>query len=268
MTWDETIQYIRNNKKYEQLVIDAYFSEDIVSNVQRYRTTDEFKTTLAELKELKKSTSLRLLDLGAGNGISSIAFALEGYEVTALEPDTSDTIGSGAIKILKEKYRLTNLSILECYAEDIPLEKAGFDIVFARQAMHHAYHLENFIAAAYHVLNKGGILMTIRDHIVETPKEKELFLNNHPLHKFYGGENAFSEKEYKNAMIKAGFKILKTLKPSESVINYHPWSKDLLKKKLGILGNFHFAVNFAWFYLNRRWDNMPGRLYTFIAQKQ
>lgn len=71
-------------------------------------------------------------------------------------------------------------------------KKKGFDVVFARQAMHHAYHLESFILAAYRVLNNKGILITIRDHVVETPKEKEIFLANHPLHKFYGGENAFS----------------------------------------------------------------------------
>jgi SAM-dependent methyltransferase len=267
MTWEETIQYIRRNKEYEQLVIDAYFSEDLEANVERYRNTEEFKATLQELRKVNPKTGLSILDLGAGNGISTIAFALEGYKVTALEPDPSETIGAGAIKILIEKYQLPNVSILECYAEDIPLEKAGFDFVFARQAMHHAYHLENFIRAAYSTLNKGGVLMTIRDHVVSTPAEKQEFLKMHPLHKFYGGENAFSEKEYGEAMTKAGFKILKILKPSESVINYYPWSKELLKKKLGVLGNVDFIVNSGWILLSRRWENLSGRLYTFIAQK-
>lgn len=267
MTWEETIQYIRNSKQYEQLVIDAYFSEDLSSNVERYKKTEEFRETLKELRSLKKEKNLKILDLGAGNGISTIAFALEGYEVTALEPDPSETIGAGAIKILKEQYKLPNVSVLECYAEDIPLEKAGFDVVFARQAMHHAYHLENFVAAAYQVLNKDGIFMTVRDHVIEIPQEKQEFLNNHPLHKFYGGENAFTEKEYRDSMIKAGFNMLKIYKPSESAINYYPWSKELLKKKLSIFGKSDSIVNLGWMLLCRRWNNMPGRLYTFIVQK-
>ena len=267
MTWEETIQHIRKHKDYQQLVVDAYFSEDLVANVERYKATDEFSETLKELRHFNPNKNLSILDLGAGNGISTIAFALEGYKVTALEPDPSDTIGAGAIKKLIEKYKLTNVAVLECYAEDIPTEKIGFDVVFARQAMHHAYHLENFVAAAHNVLNDGGILMTIRDHVVENPKEKEMFLERHPLHKFYGGENAFSKSEYSNAITKAGFSILKIISPAQSVINYHPWSKVVLNKKLGLLAYIPFVSDITWFYMNRRWEKMPGRLYSFIAQK-
>lgn len=123
MTWHETIEYIRKDKNYSQLVKDAYFSENLKANVELYRATEEFKETLNELRMMNDSPSLNILDLGAGNGISTIAFALEGYKVTALEPDTSDTIGAGAIRKLTELYHLKNVDILECYAEDIPQEK-------------------------------------------------------------------------------------------------------------------------------------------------
>jgi ubiquinone/menaquinone biosynthesis C-methylase UbiE len=267
MTWEETIQYIRSRKDYEQLVIDAYFSTDLVANVERYRQTEEFRETLAQIGAVRKEKNLRLLDLGAGNGISTIAFALEGYEVTALEPDSSETIGAGAIKLLISEYKLANVSILECYAEDIPIEKAGFDIVFARQAMHHAYHLDSFVAAAYRAMNQNGLLITVRDHVVENEREKERFLKGHPLHKFYGGENAFSELEYTSAMTKSGFKILRTIGPSDSVINYHPWSKKLLSSKIGALSHIPYLEMVIWYLLKRRWNKIPGRLYSFVAQK-
>lgn len=268
MTWEETIQHIRTEPKYKDLVADAYFSEDIVSNVERYRNTQEFRETLKQLRQFKSAQkSLSILDLGAGNGISTIALALEGYQVTALEPDLSPTIGSGAIKKLKAHYQLPNVDILTCYAEDIPANQSGYDIVFARQAMHHAYHLENFVAAAYRALKPEGIFITIRDHVVNDATEKEKFLVAHPLHKFYGGENAYSLREYQDAIQKAGFTCLKTWRPTDTAINYHPWSKELLKNKLGILGNFNVIVNMAWAYMGYRWNRMPGRLYTFISKK-
>lgn len=268
MTWEETIEHIRKEKSYENLVESAYFSPNLKSNVERYIQTEEFKATLEEIKMLNNAKNLSILDLGAGNGISTIAFALQGYNVTALEPDPSETIGAGAIKILAKNYNLNNVNVLECYAEDIPEDKINsFDIVFARQAMHHAYHLENFVAAAYRVLKPKGVFMTIRDHVVETPKEKEIFLERHPLHKFYGGENAFSLAEYKGAMLKAGFHVLKIYNPSSTPINYHPWNKELVKQKISLFGKSNFLTNLVWTYLSKRWDKMPGRLYTFIAQK-
>ena len=162
---------------------------------------------------------------------------------------------------------LENISVLECYAEYLPVEEIKFDVVFARQAMHHAYHLDKFISAAYSNLKKDGILMTVRDHVVSDENEKLSFFKRHPLHKFYGGENAFSEYEYKNAMIKAGFKILKTLKHSDSVINFYPWNKDRLSGRLKILNKIPFITDIAWKYLQWCWNKMPGRLYTFIAKK-
>ena len=268
MTWEETIEYIRKDESYKDSVESAYLSPNLKSNVERYIQTEEFKATIEEIKALNANKNISILDIGAGNGISTIAFALEGYNVTALEPDPSDTIGAGAIKILAKSYNLNNINVVECYAEDILEDKINsFDIVFARQSMHHAYHLENFVAAAFRVLKPKGFLITIRDHVVETPKEKEIFLRRHPLHKFYGGENAFSLAEYKNAIQKAGFEILKFYTPSETPINYHPWSKSIVKNKLGLFGKMNFVVDFIWFGLSKRWDSMPGRLYTFIAQK-
>lgn len=271
MTWEETIEYIRKSEDYKQLVVDAYFSKDLVSNVEKYRSTEEFRETLKIIKSLNDSLDIHILDLGAGNGISSIAFALEGYRVTALEPDKSETIGAGAIQKLADYYNLDNVSILTCYAEDIPKDKEGFDIVFARQAMHHAYHLDNFIAAAFKVLKKKGILFTIRDHVVSSSKEKEIFLKNHPLHKYYGGENAFSLEEYKSAMEKAGFEILKVLDPGDSTINFYPWSKEkiaeLIKTKFGQFFVNSLMVNIAWKLNLIRLKKMPGRLYSFIAIK-
>ena len=100
MNWHETIIYIRTKPEYKFLVEKAYFEEDLPLNVERFRNEEEFKETLILLKKYAPNAK-NILDIGAGNGISSVAFALAGYNVTVVEPDASDTVGAEAIRKLK-----------------------------------------------------------------------------------------------------------------------------------------------------------------------
>jgi SAM-dependent methyltransferase len=220
MTWEETIIYIRTLPEFKELVEKAYLEEDLALNLKRFRSSEEYIETLRLLKKYAPHAT-HLLDLGAGNGISSVAFALDGYQVTVIEPDPSKTVGAGAIQALSRQFNC-HLSVHTMYAEDLPFSKPAFDIVYARQAMHHAANLQKFVSEAYRVLKPKGIFFTVRDHVVNTPAEKQAFLESHPLQKYYGGENAFSLEEYQQALKMAGFNILLTLKQYDSVINYFP----------------------------------------------
>lgn len=272
MTWEETIEHIRQTPSYAALVEDAFLGPDLEQNVERFRNSREFQATLEEItKVCGQQKDLHILDIGAGNGISTIAFALEGYQVTASEPDPSETIGAGAIRQLAQHHQLDKVAVIEEFGESLPFEDTTFDVVYGRQVMHHAYDLDQFAADLFRVLKKGGVLMTTRDHVVDNPKEKEQFLQRHPLQKFYGGENAFSVEEYVGAMKKAGFSIVKTLSPSASPINYSPWSEERLDKmlgsKVGPLKNIPFVKPLAWKLILRRLENLPGRLYSIVAKK-
>lgn len=289
MTWEETIQYIRTLPEYKFLVEKAYFEENLPLNVERFIKSEEFAETLNILKSHHPVVE-SILDLGAGNGISSIAFALQGYQVTAVEPDKSETIGAGAISKLKEHYKLNNLEIFEVFAEEIPFSDESFDIVYARQCMHHARNLEKFVAEASRVLKKGGLFITVRDHVVFDPKDKEWFLEIHPLQKFYGGENAFSPEEYKIAMKKAGLEVLQEIKHFDSVINYFPSTKDEIEnyqenqislreanliRKISFFGRISFIKKLYHLYLDKKVGkilpldekNIVGRMYSYICRK-
>ncbi|GAB4485467.1 MAG: hypothetical protein OHK0045_02930 [Raineya sp.] len=290
MTWEETIQYIRTKPEYQYLVEKAYFEENLPLNVERFIKSEEFAETLNILKKYQP-TATSILDIGAGNGVSSIAFALSGYQVTAVEPDKSETIGAGAVRKLKEHYQLSNIEIFESFAEEIQFPDEHFDIVYARQCMHHAYDLEKFVAQASRVLKKGGLFMTVRDHVVFDPKDKEWFLAMHPLQKFYGGENAFSAEEYKSAMKKAGLEVVQEIKHFDSVINYFPSTKDEIEnyqknqvklreanliRKIGFLGRISFVKKLYHLYLDKKVGkilpldekNIPGRMYSYICIKK
>ena len=290
MTWEETIQFIRTQPEYKELVEFAYFEEELPLNVERFKDSEEYHETKAIISHyVQLNSSVKLLDIGSGNGISSIAFALDGLQVVSVEPDPSQTIGAGAINKLKEHYKLSNLNVHQAFAEELKFPDNNFDIVYARQCMHHAYNLKQFLKECARVLKKGGLLITVRDHVVFNETDKKWFLENHPLQKFYGGENAFSSTEYKNAMIEAGLEIKEEIKHFDSVINYFPLSKtekenaeeksrkfavSIVQKKLGAISKIDLFRNLALKYVVNKLgkvhdeNQIPGRMYTFLAMKK
>jgi SAM-dependent methyltransferase len=274
MTWEEVIIDVRKRPDFKQLVNDAYFGEDLVDCVTRYKNSDEFRETIRKIEHYEKG-KLYILDLGAGNGISSVAFALLGHKVVALEPDKSQTVGAGAIEFLKNHFSLENLEVVSCFAEDMPYKDETFDVVFARQAMHHAYNLKSFVKQSARVLKPKGIFFTIRDHVVNDQAQKEIFLKEHPLHKYYGGENAFSVKEYTEAMSTAKLSIREIIGPYDSIINYFPNTEEAIHQKIAQKLRLPFLPP-AWLLrllmlirklVTRNYSHQAGRNYSFIAQK-
>jgi len=288
MNWEETINFIRTKPEYELLVEKAYFDPDLMLNVNRFKADAEFSETLKLLEQYAPNAKT-ILDIGCGNGISTIALALKGYELTAVEPDPSNTIGAGAIRELVKLNNLQNVSVYEDFAENIKFDSNSFDVVYIRQAMHHAYDLQKFIGECGRVLKKGGILLTIRDHVVFNDEDKKWFLASHPLHKYYGGENAFSPAEYKNAMQNAGLNVLKELRYYDTPINYTPDTEEMisakiaahtahrfqnLAKKIGFFAKIGYIKYLYTQYLNYKKIDVlneilvPGRMYSYVCIKR
>jgi len=281
MNWEETIQFIRTKPEFKNLVKNAYFEEELPLNVQRFENSAEFLETLKLIRE-NAPNAKTILDIGCGNGISAIAFARKGYKVTAVEPDPSDTIGAGAVRKLKEHYKLDNIEIFEAFGEDLNLPPESFDIFYARQCMHHANDLNGFVKEGVDVLKRNGLFLTIRDHVIYDDKDKELFFEKHALHKFYGGENAFKEEEYIAALEGAGLEIKSMLRYYDSIINFSPISINQLEnklnkivdKELGLMSRIPLLRGIYKSYNGLKWSNafkeedVAGRMYTFIAHKK
>lgn len=285
MTWEETIAFIRTKPEYQDLVTKAYFHEDLEFNINNFGKSKEFEETLAIIKEYAPDAN-SILDIGCGNGISSINFALKEYQVTAVEPDSSTTVGAGAIRTMKARLNLNNIKVYEAFAEDIKFEDNSFDIVYVRQAVHHSNDLNKFIGECLRVLKPGGLLFTIRDHVIFNESDKKWFLKSHPLQKYYGGENAYTSLQYRTAMTRAGGIIEKELKYYDSIINYFPETQQSLDRKveeeekrirkkladkLGFIGAtgfmFHiYKMMFNFHPLNE--EKIPGRMYSYIVLKQ
>jgi SAM-dependent methyltransferase len=274
MNIDEAIRHLRADPRHVDLVRDAYLGEDLGEAAERFLRSAEFE----EVRGIAGPglAGGHVLDLGAGNGIASYAFALSGAGVVlALDPDPSNEVGIGALRALTAGLPVVPVAGI---GEGLPFRDDSMDLVYARQVLHHASDLRRLLSECARVLKPGGTLLACREHVVDDARQLEEFLRNHPVHQLAGGENAYSLPEYLQAITEGGLHIQRTLRPWDSVINAFPAVRSteelrqtparLLKDRFGGLGvmisRVPGATSIVFSWLNR---SQPGRLYSFVATK-
>jgi len=273
-TWEQAVQSLRDDPHQSILVQQCYFDDPLPEAAERFRQSEEWQETRNLFRRIDKGD---VLDLGAGRGIASYAFAREGYNVTALEPDPSPLVGAKAIGDMAGSTNLPINIVIE-WGEKLPFPDNNFDIVYARQALHHAHDLGLLCQEAARVLKPGGQFLAVREHVIARKADLPLFLDSHPLHHLYGGENAFLLDEYRNAIKSAGLTLQKTIAPLDSVINYAPrtvaerrtLATPLLMRILGkttgeCLGQIQWIQD-VYAGLKAR-IGTPGEMYSFLATK-
>ncbi|EFL50859.1 Methyltransferase type 11 [Solidesulfovibrio fructosivorans JJ]] len=264
MTWEQAVAWLREQPDQAALTRACYFDDPLLEAVKRYHDEGEW----AAVRELLPTPGGKALDVGAGRGIASYALAADGWEVTALEPDPSRLVGHGAIE---EIARATGLPIrvVAERGERLPFPDDSFDVVHARQVLHHASDLNAMCRELVRVLKPGGALLATREHVLSKPEDLPAFLAVHPLHRLYGGENAFTLEAYLAALRQAGASIKRVLSPLESPVNTFPATPDqvlgqaaaILKRPAAELGPRDVARA-------SRMLQTPGRLFSFLCGKK
>jgi SAM-dependent methyltransferase len=258
------------------LVRDAYFGSDALESADRFSKTGEFSEVIRLLGG--SVDELTVVDIGAGTGIASYAFAKRNAaKVYAVEPDASDLVGRGAIARISQGLPIVPI---DAYADAIPLPDNSIDIIYARQVLHHIPDLTASMKEFFRILKPGGQFIACREHVVDNPEQKRIFLENHPMHQLTGTENAYSLDEYLTSMQTGGLQIEHILKPWDSVINTFPliqkpdelrdFFNAKLIEKFGVFGVLARKIPFSAKFVQSQYNRLktPGRMYTFHAIKR
>ena len=273
ISWEEAVAKIKSDETFKKLVIDSFFDDPVTSAAERFYYGGEWSAARELIAgffpQNYEPHKMKAIDIGAGRGIASYALARDGWNVTALEPCGSVSVGNRAIQKIIDGFNIKNISISDDYGESLKFADGAFDLVYMRQALHHAAALDKFCSEAARVLKSGGVFIAAREHVLTRKSDLQAFLDAHPLHKYYGGENAYTLEEYRIALEKAGIGRIRVLKTYDSDINLFPDSLESLKKRLGAKIGFNppaFISGAAMLVLNFL-NSAPGRLYTFAGVK-
>lgn len=275
-TWESAVRWLRDQPAQRELVLAAYYDDPLIDAATRYWRSEEWQA----VRGLLPAGGGRALDVGAGRGIASFALAKEGYAVTALEPDASALVGAAAIRDLARTSGLA-IEVTQEFSERLPFADAQFDVLFARAVLHHTSDLAAACREFFRVLKPGGRLIAVREHVISRAQDLPVFLDLHPLHKLYGGENAFKLSAYEAAIRSAGLHLEVVLAPFDSAINYAPHTLDSLHQELAAriarkLPGMGPALRWllgqppVWALARpvlKRLDHRPGRHYSFVARR-
>lgn len=250
-SWEDILLAAHGNPEMRTTLEGAYLHHDYALSLRRYRGSEEFKHTALLMREFLVNPTT-MIDVGAGNGICSVAFALEGFNVSALEPQSGRTGGVAGIEKMIEAGEAIDPTVRErvqvhnVFGEDFR-SSVKYDVAICRQVVHHFSDPLASLKAIYDALVPGGIILLIREHVVFDEDDYQAFLAGHPFHKFYKGEHAYHVEEYVKFLENAGFKLVRVIKFKDSPINYEPHKAELIA--------------------DLSEEDIAGRPYTFVATK-
>ncbi|MAZ66600.1 MAG: SAM-dependent methyltransferase [Kangiellaceae bacterium] len=150
------------NSETISFILDTFVNEAIAA----YRLVSPFL-----------SKDKRILEVGAGICVLSAFLAQEGYDIVALEPDSSEFEVFGAVRaaILKS-VGIDDLNVLNITAQELtPLEHGTFDIIFSNNVLEHIPDLELAIEAMGSVLKDDGTMFHVCPNYI-VPYEPHLQL--------------------------------------------------------------------------------------------
>ena len=175
---------------------------------------------------------LKILDIGVGDGHSSIYLGSKSHEVSCVEPsyDLCKIIAS-----VSSRFEVP-LKIYQCTAEAINHIPAKFDLCVFNSSLHHCDNPIQALRNCYDILIEGGSVLVLSELFQRFYTSKKSFhraLSKDPVKMgHYGGnEHVWSYTEYKNMLKKAGF--LKT-KEYIDFRNFHPRLalRELIDRKI------------------------------------
>jgi 2-polyprenyl-3-methyl-5-hydroxy-6-metoxy-1,4-benzoquinol methylase len=230
----DVIAILRALPDGEFIIKDNFLYEDANFALEQFCKSQEWHDTVVALKP---RPGVRVLDYGAGRCIASIAFACLGCNVVAMDINASPEVGLGILQRgqVFNQYAINVQSVVGD-GEHIPFEPDAFDIVYCREALHHAFNLKKLASNLVRVLKPGGRFFAYGDHRRPWWSSDEQFRRIHPAVKFGVNEHSYLKSEYRRALSRAGLQNVRIVpilsRPSQ---RWHHWGM-LQVAKLPFLG--------------------------------
>ncbi|WP_165360540.1 class I SAM-dependent methyltransferase [Candidatus Chloroploca sp. Khr17] len=204
--YGDVLAALRSLPNGEEIIADNFLYEDIDLAVEQFGQSQEWDTTIAMLKP---EPGMMVLDYGAGRGLASFAFAQAGCKVVAIDINASQDAGLGMMRsaAIFQSYR-QQIQPIVADGEYIAVQADRFDIVYCREALHHAFDLQKLTKNLIRVLKPGGIFYAYGDHRRPWWSSDEQFRQRHPAVPFGVNEHSYLESEYVRALRQAGLRKL------------------------------------------------------------
>jgi ubiquinone/menaquinone biosynthesis C-methylase UbiE len=113
---------------------------------------------LVRLARLERDTAV--LEVGGGRGLPALSFARHSNQVVLLDYNTDELCGLSAAKAAAEHSGLALATVAGDY-HFLPFADGSFDVVFAKNCLHHAENYPRVVAEAARVLAPGGRFIMI-----------------------------------------------------------------------------------------------------------
>lgn len=126
----------------------------------RARSFDAFRKHVLWAEACRLGRSLRLLDLGAGNGWLSYRAALDGHHAVALDIRDDAVDGLGAAGPFRDRLP-GRIDCVVAGFDTVPLAPASVDIAVFNAALHYATDLAATLREAARVVRPGGRLVIL-----------------------------------------------------------------------------------------------------------
>nr|WP_295923779.1 class I SAM-dependent methyltransferase [uncultured Dyadobacter sp.] len=172
----------------ESLMANVYSSNKAADSVEVQQQSREMEVRLRNhrtriipwLNSVKPLKELRILEIGCGNGTSTVALAEQGAIVTAID------IENGLLKDAEERCRIYGLNatfhLMNATEVAASLSSEKYDIIMFFAVLEHMTYAERLaaISQTYHMLSPGGLWC-----VIGTPNRLHLYDSHTSLLPFY-----------------------------------------------------------------------------------